>query len=486
MAGYGNALSFKDLCDKDIKETEKYIRTRTLYILQKRLNESMHIGDDGEALVDDDILVEYFGEAYANDSKNFEFLPGDVKLIKQLVAHVKMLVDGKGLNKGLKLFDLPKSRKPLNGTQTIKVDKLVPKQENSEQNEKKNQESDNDGQQQLKSSLFQKIMDCLRSYNANQFVDLENVSQDIVKVDTENGKICGTVQCVICRNKTGKDVQAKKVSYHCGGTSQYWIPSNFITHLKRIHKLSSDDNKLKQATAHSTSNKKMKQDFNNDQSLILIQAEAVPSNNAQNDSKFWFDQITKQVTAMTSNVLHHNEQQHDIEFELTENHSSTIKVVQSPGDGNCLFWSLSYQLCEQKMSGSELKKEQKLMRANVVKYINEHYDSFKQAIRGRVIYSEASEAFTGDLEKDCFFFVNQLLPRSRFWGGSETLIAVSEIYKVNIIVFNEKGRFEITKNTLGETYEKSIFVAYRKNHYDSVTDITSSDCTELAKFLSNK
>lgn len=59
--------------DTDIKNVETWIRTKTLLKLTEDLNNS--IEGECEALVDDEKLVEYFGEAYANDPKNFDFCP---------------------------------------------------------------------------------------------------------------------------------------------------------------------------------------------------------------------------------------------------------------------------------------------------------------------------------------------------------------------------------------------------------------------------
>lgn len=50
-----------------------------------------------------------YGKFYVNNSENFKFLSGEKVLIKQLVAHVKSVVDRIGVNTGLSHFKLFKS-----------------------------------------------------------------------------------------------------------------------------------------------------------------------------------------------------------------------------------------------------------------------------------------------------------------------------------------------------------------------------------------
>lgn len=50
-----------------------------------------------------------FGELYANNPERFQFGPDDMKLIKQVVNHVKIIVDGNGTNSGLDHFSATKS-----------------------------------------------------------------------------------------------------------------------------------------------------------------------------------------------------------------------------------------------------------------------------------------------------------------------------------------------------------------------------------------
>lgn len=46
-----------------------------------------------------------FGDIYHANPNQFQFRPGDIKLIEKLVEHVKKIADGKGINSGLSHFN---------------------------------------------------------------------------------------------------------------------------------------------------------------------------------------------------------------------------------------------------------------------------------------------------------------------------------------------------------------------------------------------
>lgn len=88
---------------------EKFIKEEAYGILSKDINES--IGADCEALIDDEHKIQFFGTIYANDPSQFKFHRGDIKLIKELAAHVKKEVDPDGAkNEGLYRFKVKKPK----------------------------------------------------------------------------------------------------------------------------------------------------------------------------------------------------------------------------------------------------------------------------------------------------------------------------------------------------------------------------------------
>lgn len=57
-----------------------------------------------EVLLDADQMIGIFGEKYAAAPSKFKFHPGEIMLIRELVKHVKEIVDRGGENNGLHYF----------------------------------------------------------------------------------------------------------------------------------------------------------------------------------------------------------------------------------------------------------------------------------------------------------------------------------------------------------------------------------------------
>lgn len=162
-----------------------------------------------------------------------------------------------------------------------------------------------------------------------------------------------------------------------------------------------------------------------------------------------------------------------------------FSVVKIPGNGNCMFGSASHQLFDHKLSS--LAAQSARLRAEVVVYIRQHFERFRPAIISRVIEdNEASfwkvtmtEAI---LNERVAKFLDNSLSKSGYYGGQESLIAISELYRVNVFVIREQGMFSFV-NDFNTQYERTISLAYRfgffsvfqttkkYNHYDSVVSI---------------
>lgn len=492
-ARFSNALVFKDMDDTDIKNIETWIRTKTLNKLKEEFNNSINQNNsDCEPLIDDGKMREYFGEAYANDPENFEFLPGDIKLIKYLVAHVKNLVDGKGKNKGLKLFQ-PKN------APSVSISKRMPITQNQQQptEESPNEEIEDQILVVLKSTLFGKIMECMQLYKVNELVDLENVNESIVTIHRNGTQIYGEVYCVLCQSvPETKDTQPKRVSYSSTKNSKFWVTSNFVTHLKRYHKLSAPSTAPKKTSKSVNGKKKselsttdfmVSQDDIQNASVIIIETQQP---NGEHYADDWYQQISRQITLMSQSVLANGDNQTNVNVKLNDTDAIKIKVVRSPSDGNCLFRSLAHQLYAHGMNTEQLNKECTDLRATVVEHIRQNAKSFEHEIKGRVydnIDNRCQSTADIDIVAECSFFTSGLLSRDKYWGGAETLKAVSEIYGVNIIVFYEEEKYQV----VSKNFDKTICVAFRlrasskssviRNHYDSVTDIDANDIYTLTQ-----
>lgn len=197
-----------------------------------------------------------------------------------------------------------------------------------------------------------------------------------------------------------------------------------------------------------------------------------------------YKQISNQIIAMMKATMNNEEEEVSI---LASDAIGEIGIVNIRGDGNCLFGSLAHQLFYSKLNGKEHKQDTNQLRTDVVRFINTQItqennvnaDTFKYLIKGRLL--ESADFQIVDLEKDIHFFLNVCLQRNGFWGGSETLKAVSMMYSVNILTFLEKDSLYFA-NTFNIEYSKTLCIVYRvnnrklkkkmeRNHYDSVTNI---------------
>lgn len=121
------------------------------------------------------------------------------------------------------------------------------------------------------------------------------------------------------------------------------------------------------------------------------------------------------------------------------------------------------------------------------------------ALKGRIYEQQDSIQTERKLTKEevdekLKSFLEESLSKSGYYGGHESLTAISEIYKVNILVFREKDTFSII-NGFNKTYHRTICLAYRLgnkgktnkyNHYDSVGGINTNILRQCVQMLSTK
>lgn len=119
------------------------------------------------------------------------------------------------------------------------------------------------------------------------------------------------------------------------------------------------------------------------------------------------------------------------------------------------------------------------------------FSFFEHHIKYRVYEVKNSKEIT-DMSMECKMYVRHVLSNAKTWGGIETLLAVSNLYSTNIVVFNEDGICTKYKKADG-CYDRSIAVAYRfglnaeeakiRNHYDSVFELNAFDLHSSARYI---
>lgn len=120
-------------------------------------------------------------------------------------------------------------------------------------------------------------------------------------------------------------------------------------------------------------------------------------------------------------------------------------------------------------------------------YISENKSLFERDVRGRIVEDGKK---IKNFDEECALFLSDL-SKQGFWGGSESLKAVSLLYKANILIFNENGHFYFT-NDAKITNDQSVIISFRcasgnvdavRDHYDSVCEIRLNDIYICAKEL---
>lgn len=228
-------------------------------------------------------------------------------------------------------------------------------------------------------------------------------------------------------------------------------------------------------------------------SVEYVNTVLLSPNDHSTNGNVLFNQISEQIQKIWSATLTSNDQTEEMEFQLTENQPYSLKVAKIPANGSCLFGTLVHQLFGHKIDSNEHEEATKQLRQRVVEHISEHFSSFEGAIQCRV-EDEYSLSIIEDNKKACQIFVNDYLSRDDCWGGQETIQAVQEMYRVNILIFRESSTYNYFQR-FDEPNTRILMLAYRlgnklnrhsHNHYDSVCNIDTDDIWHLVKFLAKK
>lgn len=322
------------------------------------------------------------------------------------------------------------------------------------------------------------------------------LNETIVDVHIVEGKIYGTIACVLCNLENKASQKPKRVSYYESPSACYWVLSNFQKHLTGVHHLKGTPNRNKRnritqplenifpTNSINISNHCIDGIEVVEEVKIFEQEEKIFSSDEQ--CNWLFKQLADQIGVMTTAVLVNSENQESMQAQL-ENDTIYVTCAKIQADGNCMFGSLAHQLHQYPINSDDHHNATKKLRAEVVEYIldPQNFASFQFILQDRV-YDIKSKNQIEDMATECKMYVRHVLSResqSNSWGGQETLKAVSEIYRVNIITINENGTcvIAIAWRTGFIQNGKEI-----RNHYDSISDISANDIYTVANFLINR
>lgn len=468
-------MSFKSITEDDIKFCEQEIRKIGASI-ERQLDDSADMNCERN----EDYLVKTFGKTFSENPSEFHFLRGEVSFIKQLVDHVKRTVDGNGANTGLDRFKYKEKRaRKANRKQRAQFDAQhdAPNMKtNDEPKAEKNNMSHTVYElNQLKANLFGRIKMCFNTYQAS--VGVELFDESMVDVQIENNKIIGKVNCVICKKN-----KPKKVYYD--DVVGRWVTTNFKKHLQTSHpdckqqilddEISNNNHSTESDQISFVDSTAKKSKEGNEADLVCMRKIVVKIEKTDN---WLYHQIATQINEMVQAVLTNGDEEGTMEFQLENNKICRLSVAKISGDGNCLFAAIVHQLWKYPVNSAQHIEAVKQLRSKVVEYILGNFESFEFILKDRVYdLKEASEI--SDISAECKSYVQFVLSRNGEYGGFETIKALSELYKVNILTFLEDSSCAFHNKE--KIHEKTIAIAYRfwnkdgqrtRNHYDSVYDM---------------
>lgn len=166
-----------------------------------------------------------------------------------------------------------------------------------------------------------------------------------------------------------------------------------------------------------------------------------------------------------------------------------ISIVKIAKDGNCLFGALAHQLFCDNVNSPAYNKNVAKLRAEAVKYLIDNMEFCEYLFKWRI--PELTKIENIEIDPHCY--VNSFLSRPGFWGGTESMKAVSAIYKVNIIIINENSTHYLPFG-FNFDFERTICIAYRLNpmpgeelydHYDSVYQIPENFLNSIVEHSAN-
>lgn len=487
MCGYANALSFKKICEDDLNYIENFIKNDVELRLIEQCKRTNMVLTECEK-------VNFFG-MYAASVDNFQLHRCERALLMEAVEQLKKFGtnDGKEFRK---YFNPPKNYKiSKNDTEMLSVGLFF----SNKQREVGRAVASPDG---MKPNLFLKLKPFFESFKLKP---IRQISEDIIEIIELGTELRVNVICVFC-------AEIKKVSIQCDsrGPNYYWNFSNFRKHIKQHVKNSAPD-KVESPSENSKlldiSRMPILDDSEKTLNNLALDTELDNSNvlvdqKETNIKAIMYNQFSDQNLRLADAVLTNGETKKYMVLKINDR-LMNVNVIKVKGDGNCLFAALVLQLYYLKNETEEHSLKTAELRRKVVVHIRDNFDKYKQVIEGRILEEaeENGEQVT-DLENQCYSFIEEDLPKAGRWGGMETIMAVSEMFGVNILTFNEKGPFCFPNGYFELSYRRTLFLAYRLgsritgrllnyNHYDSICGIDAEllykcSCDLADKFAETK
>lgn len=492
--GYSNILSFKNINDEEITAVESFVRDELGDVIDRKCAVANYEFDNDN--------WKYFYGVYDTSKDKFRFMRGDICLMKELVSYIQNEVANNPNNTKINV-----QRKMLfNDIIQLPIGTYFGRKERtlSVKNASDIQNAINQIDEQK--NLFEGKLKSLLETAALKVASIHPINEKIIQiVATKNNKIRANVTCVFC--------QKAKILYVQGILSPtgscYWNLSNLKKHLNRHtfgenkngKHIEANDSILDddECTTDMIFGRKPRKynilsDDEEEKSINLMTKRRRKSNktvtNASNDSqqlKMISNQMLAQNLSNITAALKNGEEINEMKF-ILNGMSYTAKVSDIDPDGSCFFSATAHQLSGFKIDSQEHKNLTIELRNEVVKYIQSNFEKFMFVLKDRVYEHVNKKLDDKELLSEARIFVNACLPQSTCYGGTESMIAISELRKINFVTISENGDCYMATN-FNENYPRTVFLAYRvcgsnnnnRNHYDTVTEIDKNILYDIAK-----
>lgn len=497
--GFGNAFLFEQISEEDISAVEKFVREDLLDLISRNAEQSLNAEN---ILLDDEQMVENFGELYKGCPTKFRFQPGDRKFVLLIRDHIQREIGKKGRKKAMQHFgrQIDQKKKKKHKLDDEKLDKTV------------SSECDVEEIRDLKLKLLTQMVEKFKSFAVPQCM-IDIFDETFVKVHvSKDKKIIGDVICVVRHAESEHPEKIKPKSVFCQTKRnglKSWVLSNFTTHFSRAHKnilnctVEEVEVEIVNANEHD----------DNDESVVEISTSPIDcsdnsieiiydsnTNDTGNLEKLFNDQISKQTINMwKSDTLAGEHIEYKVKCNGADGKKISFDVAHISHDGDCLFTAAAHQLFMDEIGSSKHDIAARALRASVVKCIQENYVQFQFELHGHVLELKECDKTAKeygldeieDTDEAAKYFLDNLLGLPSCWGGGESLKAIALLHNVNIVLFYEDGPVSLIGG-LNRTSARTIAFAYRlsgagnqhRNHYDSVCNISASDIYNTAKIIS--
>lgn len=514
---YSNALSFKGITYEKILIVEQYVRDD----LMNKINQ---ICQRDSVLFDDKDKQHFFG-IYDTEPEKFRFRPGDVDLIAELVRRVNEKLAQFG-----EVYYSSKGGKTTNrDTVQMSVGSFFARKEKTLEMVVASSGQFSMNEEEVKSDLFDsKAKPILQS--ARDLKSLHSISDSIVQIIKGTGKysdkIWANVQCVFCS-------KSKHIRIQCiqpqNSNVCYWNLSNFKKHID-CHRKPQPENCAMENNEYDEDDKyeaefsamaqkyagpvvrqnlksrirKRKPSTTTKGSLPKKSNDGLDSNADlsedslnSNSSDIILSQMMTQNIFNISATLRNGDKTEFVQFKFNDR-DEKVKVANVKRDGSCFFGSVAHQLYGSAINSTEHDEQKTVLRAEVIKHMQTHFEQFRFNLQGRVYEHSNGIVETEELENECRNFLNTTLTLPTCYAGAESVNAISQIKKVNILTISEHGDCYHAVG-FNESFDRTLFLAHRLNstcvvstekphnaqrdHYDSVSEFDSSVLMRLADFL---